>query len=213
MLYQLSYRRVGLSLEPGARDRDSIAFGPLGSYGATSSLPRVSARTFAVFMAVLLLIGLLGFGLVSKGEGSLAVGDEIPVAELSAIGADGSGSVADYRGTWVLVNVWASWCDPCRDEAPALERFYREHRGENFEILGVDTQDDRTSAQKFIDEFGLTYPQIHDGSGDYADELKTTGVPENFLVDPDGKVAEALHGQITEQYLRDVIAPAIEGRS
>jgi len=173
----------------------------------------VSARTFAVFIGALLLIGLLGFGLVSKGEGSLSVGEDVPAAELPALGADGTGSVADYEGRWVLVNVWASWCDPCRDEAPALERFYREHGGQDFEILGVDTQDDEASAQDFIEEFKLTYPHLHDGSGDYADDLETTGVPENFLIDPDGRVAAALHGQVTESYLRDTVEPLIEGRS
>jgi cytochrome c biogenesis protein CcmG/thiol:disulfide interchange protein DsbE len=180
---------------------------------ASSSLPPVSARTFAVFLGALLLIGLLGFGLVSKGEGSLAVGEDVPVAELPVLGSDGTGSVADYEGRWVLINVWASWCDPCRDEAPALERFYRAHGGRDFEILGIDTQDDEASAQQFIDEFKLTYPHLHDGSGDYADELETTGVPENFLIDPDGKVAAALHGQVTEGYLRDTVEPLIEGRS
>lgn len=173
----------------------------------------MSARTFVVFLAVAALLGLLGFGLVSKGEGSLAVGEELPPVELPAIGAEGTGSVADHEGKWVLVNVWASWCDPCRDEAPALERFYRAHREDDFEILGVDTQDDTASAQEFIDEFGLTYPQIHDGSGDYAEELKTTGVPENFLVDPKGNVATVLAGAVTEEYLRETIAPLIEGRS
>ena len=159
----------------------------------------MSARTFAVTMGVLAVLGLLVFGVVSKGSGSLQPGDAAPVTELPR--ARGrwreTGSVADYKGKWVLVNVWASWCDPCRDEAPELERFYRQHRSDDFEILGVDTQDDQASAQKFVDEFGLTYPQLHDGSGDYADELKTTGVPENFLLDPDGKVAVAIHGQLT----------------
>lgn len=170
----------------------------------------MSARTFVVFLAVLALLGLLGFGLVAKGQGSLGVGEELPPADLPAIGAEGTGSVADYRGQWVLVNVWASWCNPCRDEAPALERFYRAHRDDDFVILGVDTQDDRASAQEFIDEFGLTYPQIHDGSGDYANELETTGVPESFLVDPEGEIAAVLRGAVTEQYLRETIAPMIE---
>ena len=73
------------------------------------------------------------------------------------------------------------------------------------------TKDDEGSAQKFIDEFGLTYPQLHDGSGDYADnDLKTTGVPENFLVDPSGNVAVAIHGQLTPQLLSQQIAPRLE---
>jgi cytochrome c biogenesis protein CcmG/thiol:disulfide interchange protein DsbE len=172
----------------------------------------MSARTFAVTMGVLAVLGLLAYGVISKGHGSLQQGDAAPVAELPALGSTSqTGSVADYKGKWVLINVWASWCDPCRDEAPELERFYREHQADNFEILGVDTKDDDGSAQKFVDEFGLTYPQLHDGSGDYADnDLKTTGVPENFLVDPDGNVAVAIHGQVTPELLSQQIAPMLE---
>jgi cytochrome c biogenesis protein CcmG, thiol:disulfide interchange protein DsbE len=171
----------------------------------------MSARTFAVTLGVLAILGLLAFGVLKQGNGTLQAGDAVPATDLPALGSAATGSVADYKGKWVLVNVWASWCDPCRDEAPELEQFYRQHRADNFEILGVDTQDDEGSAQKFVDEFDLTYPQLHDGSGDYADELKTTGVPENFLINPDGKVAIAIHGQVTPALLADQIAPVLEG--
>ena len=63
----------------------------------------------------------------------------------------------------------------------------------------------------FVDEFELTYPQLHDGDGGYADDLKTTGVPENFLVAPDGTLAVAQHGQVDETFLREQVAPLIEG--
>ncbi len=170
----------------------------------------MSARTFAVTIGVLALLGLLTFGLLAKGSGTLQEGDPVPTAELSWLNSDETGSVADYKGQWVLLNVWASWCDPCRDEAPELERFYREHRVDNFEVLGIDTQDSRDSAEEFIDEFNITYPHLHDGSGDYAEDLKTTGVPENFLIDPDGKVAVAIRGQVTPELLEEQIAPRLE---
>jgi cytochrome c biogenesis protein CcmG/thiol:disulfide interchange protein DsbE len=170
----------------------------------------VSARTFAIFMAVLALIGLLAFGLISKGDDPLEPGDPVPEAELPSLDGQSAGSVADYRGDWVLVNVWASWCDPCRDEAPALERFYRTHRDDGLTVLGIDTQDDSASGREFVQEFGLTYPQLHDGSGDYADDLKTTGVPENFLVDPDGKVAVVERAPVTAESLEARFAPMIE---
>ena len=170
----------------------------------------MSARTFAVTLSVLALLGLLTFGVLKKGGGALQEGDVAPVTELPVLGSEETGSLADYRGKWVLVNVWASWCDPCRDEAPELERFYRENRGDGFEVLGIDTQDDRGSAQEFVEEYDLTYPQLHDGSGDYAKELKTTGVPENFLIDPEGKVAVAIRGPVTAEMLDQQIAPRLE---
>ena len=169
----------------------------------------MSARSFAIFIAVLALIGLLGFGVLSKGDDPLAAGDAVPDTELASLDGEAPGSIDDYRGNWVLINVWASWCDPCREEAPALERFYRDHRDDDFTVLGIDTQDDSESALEFIDEFGLTYPQLHDGSGDYADELKTTGVPENFLVDPDGNVALVERQPVTAESLDEKFAPLI----
>jgi cytochrome c biogenesis protein CcmG/thiol:disulfide interchange protein DsbE len=112
----------------------------------------------------------------------------------------------------VLVNVWASWCGPCRDEAPALESFHREHQGDNFEILGIDTQETGEGGIDFVAEFRLGYPQLHDGDGNYAKEgLKTTGVPESFLVNPDGELAAYVPGQVTEKWLNEQVAPMIEG--
>lgn len=169
----------------------------------------MSARALAVFLGVLALLGLLSYGLLTKGEEALAVGDSIPDSELETLDGEATGSIGDYRGKWVLVNVWASWCDPCREESPALQRFHEEYRDQNFTVLGIDSRDVSDEGLAFVEEFGLTYPQLHDSEGDVPDELGMTGFPESFLVDPQGRVALARPGPVTGAYLKESVAPLI----
>ena len=173
----------------------------------------MGARSFAITLAVLALIGLLAFGLTTKGSDALAVGEPVPDTELPVLGGSDNGSLADYRGDWVLVNVWASWCGPCRDESPALQEFHDRHSGDGFTVLGIDTEDTTEAGLEFVDEFELTYPQLHDGPGEYKDELETTGVPESFLVDPEGELALHRPGPVTEEYLREAVEPLIGATS
>jgi cytochrome c biogenesis protein CcmG/thiol:disulfide interchange protein DsbE len=180
------------------------------------SLFGVSARAFAVFMGVLAVIALLAFGML-RGDGeTVAVGEPLgaddPLPLLDAGASGDTGQVADYRGKWVLVNLWASWCTPCRDESPALQSFHEEHRGDGFTVLGIDTEDNTADALEFVDEFGLSYPQLHDGDGARRDELGMTGVPESVLVDPEGNVAYYRPGPVDAEILRDEIEPLIAGR-
>jgi cytochrome c biogenesis protein CcmG, thiol:disulfide interchange protein DsbE len=179
--------------------------------GSFSTLPPVSARAFAVFMGALAVVGLLAYGVITKGNESLAIGDAAPETVLPTLDGSGTGSLADHRGKWVLVNVWASWCDPCRDESPALRDFHGAHREEGFTVLGIDTHDNSDDGRRFVEEFDLPYPQLHDGDGEYAAELGTTGVPESFLIDPEGNLAVHRPGPVTEEYLQTTILPIISG--
>jgi cytochrome c biogenesis protein CcmG, thiol:disulfide interchange protein DsbE len=171
----------------------------------------VSVRSSLAVLAVLALVGLLVFGLVSKGTSRLAVGEAAPNALLPRLEGGGTESLADYRGRWVLVNFWASWCLPCREEAPALERFQRQHGGPQFTVLGIDSRDLSDDGRAFVDEYDLSYPQLRDGDGDAAHDYGTTGVPENFLVDPTGKVRLLVTGPVSEEYLQEQVAPLLPG--
>jgi thiol-disulfide isomerase/thioredoxin len=111
----------------------------------------------------------------------------------------------------VLLNVWASWCTPCEDESPDLVAFQEEHGGADFTILGIQTQDGTEDGLAFVDDFGLNYPSLRDGSGDYADELGATGVPETLLIDPEGDVAYIRRGQVDRELLDAEVLPLIEG--
>jgi cytochrome c biogenesis protein CcmG/thiol:disulfide interchange protein DsbE len=172
----------------------------------------MSARSFAVVMGVLAVIGLLGFGLLAKGETSLALGEPVPDKALPRLEGSGSGSISDYRGKWVLVNLWASWCPPCRDESPSLQRFYERNRSRNFIVLGIDQRDLSEDGRKFVRENGITYPQLRDGEGERADPLGMTGLPENFLVNPKGQLALIRRGPVDDRYLERYVAPKLEGR-
>jgi cytochrome c biogenesis protein CcmG, thiol:disulfide interchange protein DsbE len=173
----------------------------------------VSTRAFIAVLGVLAVVGLLGFGLLSKGEAAIAVGDPAPDGDLEAlVAAGGSDRIADFRDGWVLINFWASWCEPCRDEAPVLEQFWREHRDENVTVLGVNLDDTSDDAREFIAEFSLTYPQLRDGDGrQWRDDYGMTGFPESFLVDPEGDLAVIRRGPVDADVLRTEFEPVIRG--
>jgi cytochrome c biogenesis protein CcmG/thiol:disulfide interchange protein DsbE len=172
----------------------------------------VSARTFLVFLAVCAVIGLLGYGLLSKGAAQLDVREPVPDRSLPVLGGEGEGEIADYRGDWVLVNLWASWCPPCRDEAPDLESWWQAHRDENVTVLGINVQDNSEDALDFLDEFDSTYPQLRSTGDERSEAFGSTGVPENFLVDPQGRLALIERGPVDETYLEENVDPIIEGR-
>lgn len=172
----------------------------------------MSLRSSIVVLAVVAVVGLLAYGLLSKGGTSLAIGDPAPAITLPKLEGGGESSLASYRGRWVLVNFWASWCVPCRQESPDLENFQREHGDGRFTILGVDTRDLSGDGKAFVDKYGVSYPQLRDGNGDAAHDFGTTGVPENFLIDPKGRVRLLYHGPIDEENLQKEIAPLLPSK-
>ncbi len=183
-LYQLSYVRAGGIL----RERRPSLF---------RTLVVLNLRTSVVVVAIAGFLAFLVWGLVNSGDSGLKTGEPVPVKDLPTLPEGGQASLADFKGDWVLLNVWASWCGPCRFESPALERFERENR-DRIKVLGVDTQDLHDDAMKFIKEYKITYPQIRDASGEYAGDLKTTGVPESFLIDPEGNLVAHFPGAFND---------------
>jgi cytochrome c biogenesis protein CcmG, thiol:disulfide interchange protein DsbE len=172
----------------------------------------VSVRAFLSFFAVVAIVGLLGFGLLSKGTAKVAIGDPVPDKALPVLAGEGQGEIADYRGRWVLVNLWASWCPPCREEAPALERFHRRHR-DRLTVLGINVQDNSSDALGFLRSYGATYPQLRSVGNERSSAFGSTGVPENFLVDPRGRLALILRGPVDDRFLAERVVPIVEGRA
>lgn len=167
-----------------------------------------------VLVIVFLIVGLGNRGTGTSIQNALAKGERPPAPDLTlpvlfrggVLGPVGSEtSLADLKGKVVLVNVWASWCAPCEDEAPALERIWRDYRSRGLVILGIDVRDLTSDATAFIRRHKLTYPSLRDGDGnDTEDAFQTSGVPESFLIDRDGNIAWRFIGPLDrEPYLTD----------
>jgi cytochrome c biogenesis protein CcmG/thiol:disulfide interchange protein DsbE len=172
----------------------------------------MSTRAFLAFLAVCAVIGLLAFGLLSKGEAKIAVGEPVPDRELPVLGGSGQGSIADYRGRWVLVNLWASWCIPCRQEAPVLDRFARQYRKRGVSVLGINVQDNSDDALAFVRDYDIRYRQLRSIGDERSAAFGSTGVPENFLVDPRGRLAMIWRGPfVDESVLEKQVVPIVEG--
>jgi cytochrome c biogenesis protein CcmG, thiol:disulfide interchange protein DsbE len=119
-------------------------------------------------------------------------------------------TLAALHGTPALINFWASWCDPCREEAPELERFSRSLHG-RAELVGVDWNDRTDNALAFIHEFGLTYPILRDGSQEVGTDYGLNGLPTTFILDAQGRIVQTLQGPQTTATLQAALEEASSG--
>lgn len=138
-------------------------------------------------------------GALAKGESPVA-----PVFTLPRVGAAGDLSLASLRGKAVVVNFWASWCIPCKDEAPFLQKAYERYRKRGLVVLGVDAEDFHQDAKRFMRRFGITYPIVYDGAGETLGKWGVTGFPETFFVDRRGRlVGERIQGSVEAERNRE----------
>lgn len=129
---------------------------------------------------------------------------ELPEYDLETFGA----LIDELRGTPVVVNIWGSWCPPCRVEAPALSEVAHEFLGE-VQFLGVDILDSREGARAFIQEFDWPYPHVFDPPGAIRDGLGYIGQPVTFIVDREGEIVFEWNGEVTADQLRTEIRKVI----
>jgi thiol-disulfide isomerase/thioredoxin len=122
----------------------------------------------------------------------------------------GDFDLAAARGDVVVLNVWGSWCPPCRDEAPDLQAVNESFDGQGVQFVGVNVRDNDVDAQAFEREFGVTYPSVVDENGSrllaFRDTLPPTSIPSTLVVDRQGRMAASVLGQITEASLRDLVS-------
>jgi len=170
-------------------------------------------------LAIFLALAALFFFRLGAGDPnripSALIGREVPRTELPPVEGllrDGTPvpglSPALFQGKVTLVNVWASWCVPCHDEAPLLDELSRDKR---FQIVGINYKDQADNARRFIGRYGNPFAAVGaDPNGRAAIDWGVYGVPETFIVGKDGRIAYKLVGPITEQNLAAAVKPAIE---
>jgi cytochrome c biogenesis protein CcmG, thiol:disulfide interchange protein DsbE len=170
----------------------------------------------AAVAVVASLVVLLVFSVVknARAQGLVAAVErgETPPApdlELPALNGDQTISLADYRGKAVVLNFWASWCEPCKEEAPMLQEAWERHRERGLVVLGVDAQDFRRDARRFAERYGLTYPLAHDGPGSSLGRYGLTGFPETWWVDRQGRLVAHVRGEFSQEELDRNIEKAL----
>jgi cytochrome c biogenesis protein CcmG/thiol:disulfide interchange protein DsbE len=175
-----------------------------------------------VICAAVALLALLAFGVSNQGTSSsidaaVAKG-RFPVAPnlslaLPVLGSSRTESLASLRGKVVVLNVFASWCDPCKAEAPVLEQAERQIAGQNATILGVTYLDNSSDSEQFVRQQHITYPVIRDVSGNFVRSFGTTGVPETFVIDRQGRIAALRRYQLDGSWLRRTLPRVLANRS
>ncbi len=162
----------------------------------------------AVVVALLGLGGwaatrVLGDEIVSVAPGGRAPAFTASAIQTTAAGgtaaqpASGTRSLADYRGQVVLVNIWATWCDPCRAEIPSIEALYRDFGPRGFKVVAVsvDNEVDARKIREFLAPYHVTYDVLRDSAGAIQKTYQTTGIPENFVIGADGVIRKKAYAQ------------------
>lgn len=180
------------------------------------STPSNRRRPFLAFGFILVvafaLLGLFAYGWIQRQAPPLEAGSA-PQFELKTFQGE-TIRLADLRGKAVVINFWASWCVPCRDEAPALEAMWQKYKEQGVVILGVDYVDTEPEALKFIQQYRQTYPNGADLGTQISQKYKITGVPETYFITREGQVLSGTdaNGRPYGNWIGPISASALEGR-
>ena len=175
-------------------------------HAAPATAPRRHLGVVLVWVAVLGLLAIVGVGLIRTQQGPAGVGSKPNPFTLRAF--DGvEHNTADLVGQVVVINFWASWCKPCEQEAAELEQAYQQFKDQGVVFLGVNYVDTEPEARAYLERFGITYPNGPDLGTRISQAFRIRGVPETYILAPDGRLAHVKIGPYTSL---DEIAQAIQ---
>jgi peroxiredoxin len=118
-------------------------------------------------------------------------------------------SLDDYAGQVVLINLWATWCPPCKAEMPTLNTFYETHKEQGFVVLAVNNQEDATTVNSYIQEKGFSFPVLLDTQATMLELYQVQGLPTTFVIGRNGQIQHVQVGEITEQQLETIVGPLL----
>jgi cytochrome c biogenesis protein CcmG, thiol:disulfide interchange protein DsbE len=169
---------------------------------------KLGAQALAVGLVALLLALLIWK--VAQGSGKeAAIGKPAPDFSLDRLDRAGTLQLSSLRGKVVVLNFWASWCFPCKQEAPALAAASKRW-GDRVVVLGVDVNDFQGEARRFARKYGLTYPLVHDNRNVTSPKYGLTGLPETFFIDRRGKVVEHVISEVKAADIRAGVERALQ---
>ena len=142
-------------------------------------------RVLTAVVPGLIVLALLAFGLTRPADDRKA--DDRLTYDLPVLSGDGTLSNEDLEGEPVVLNFWASWCIPCREETPVFQKMWDRYRADGLQIVGVNTLDSTLGAEEFVEDFGVTYPILRDADLELHDQLAIAGLPQTVFIDSDGR--------------------------
>jgi peroxiredoxin len=173
------------------------------------------------FILVLIGIGLIILGLVAAG----VISDSSNKADISVVPSEVNFpapdltlnnllgmrvAISDYNQQVVLINNWATWCPPCKEEMPTLLRFYKEHNDQGFMLIGINAGDPTDEVAKFVDEYNLTFPILLDPNKKSLILFHNDNLPSSYVIDRNGDVVLAWTGPISHAMLEKYVSPLLE---
>lgn len=183
------------------------------------ALKQKEAKITAMFLigALLLIFGAVGLILISgNGQASgefenVPIEVTYPAPEINLVDLEGNSvSLEEYLGKTVMVNNWATWCPPCKEEMPDLERYYQSHKDEDFILIGIEAGDPAEEVASFIRSYEISFPIWLDARQEALRAFRNNGLPSSYIIDAAGTIRLVWNGPVTFKQLEKYVTPILE---